>query len=238
MLPLEDFRPDERVPDDFRLDEPLRDERLLVDFFAEDERLLEDFFADEERPPERRFFAVDERDDDLRAGLFRAVLFFAAPERDDDERFFAVLLFFALLFFAVLDFFALLVFFAAFFGGPPPPSRALFNAIAMACFCAFFRLAGLLRPMEPFLSYECISLRMLLLIVPRLEPFFKGMMLLLSWEPMAHRAIARIVFTRRECYARCRRITIVRAAQNASVGSYDERPRDHREPADAAQRGL
>ena len=152
-----DFDPlDERELDDFRLDDPLRDEPLrLDDLRAEDDRLLLDL----------RFDAVD----------FRAVLFFAALPRD--------VLFFAgfrVLFFALLLFFAVLLFFAADFfadlrGGPPPLSRALFSAMAIACFCAFFRLRGLLVPIEPFLSYECISLRMLLLIVPRLEPFFKGM---------------------------------------------------------------
>jgi hypothetical protein len=126
----------------------LLEERLLADLRAVDDRL------------DVRFAAVD----------FRAVVFFAALPRD--VLFFAVLrvLFLAVLFFAAVDFF-----FAALRGGPPPLSRALFNAMAIACFCAFFLLAGLLVPIEPFLSYECISLRMLLLIVPRLEPFFKGM---------------------------------------------------------------
>jgi hypothetical protein len=131
--------------------DPLRDAPpRLDDLRAVDDRLLLDV----------RFAAVD----------FRAALFFAAPPRD--VLFFAVLrdvLFFALPLFFAADFFAALR------GGPPPLSRALFNAMAIACFCAFFRLAGLLVPIEPFLSYECISLRMLLLIVPRLEPFFKGM---------------------------------------------------------------
>jgi hypothetical protein len=72
---------------------------------------------------------------------------------------------------------------ARFFGGPMPLSRALFSAIAIACFCAFFLLAGLLLPIEPFRSYECISSRMLLLIVPRLDPFFIGMMSLLYVIP-------------------------------------------------------
>jgi hypothetical protein len=39
-----------------------------------------------------------------------------------------------------------------FFGAPPPLSRDLFNAIATACFCAFFLLAGRLLPIAPFLS--------------------------------------------------------------------------------------
>jgi hypothetical protein len=126
-----------------------------------EERELDDLRAVEDRLLDVRFAAVD----------FRAALFFAALPRD-------VLLFAGLrvpLFFAVLLFFAAVDFFAALRGGPPPLSRALFNAIAIACFCAFFRLDGLLLPIEPFLSYECISLRMLLLTVPRLDPFFKGM---------------------------------------------------------------
>jgi hypothetical protein len=138
--------PDERELDDFRLDDPLRDAPLRLDDLR---ALVLDF----------RFAAVE-----------RDVLFFAALPRD--VLFFAVLR--ELLFFAVLLFFAA-DFFAALRGGPPPLSRALFNAMAIACFCAFFRLPGLLVPIEPFLSYECISLRMWLLIVPRLEPFFKGM---------------------------------------------------------------
>ena len=121
----------------------------LDDLRAVDDRLLLDV----------RFAAVE-----------RALVFFAALPRD--VLFFAVLR--DALFFAVLLFFAA-VFFAALRGGPPPLSRALFSAMAIACFCAFFRLAGLLVPIEPFLSYECISLRILLLIVPRLDPFFKGM---------------------------------------------------------------
>ena len=71
---------------------------------------------------------------------------------------------------------------ARFFGGPPL-SRALSSAIATACFCAFFRLAGLLLPIDPLRSYECISARMLLLIVSLLDPFFKGMMSLLDVIP-------------------------------------------------------
>ena len=35
---------------------------------------------------------------------------------------------------------------------PPPLLRALSIAIATACFCAFFLLAGLLFPMAPFFS--------------------------------------------------------------------------------------
>ena len=136
----------------------MRDARPRLVALRVDDRLL-----DALRPPvlDVRFAAV----------VFRAVLFFAALPRD--------VLFFAgvreALFFAVLLFFAVVDFFAAFRGGPPPLSRALLNAMATACFCAFLRLPGLLLPIAPFLSYECISLRMLLLIVPRLEPFFKGM---------------------------------------------------------------
>ena len=118
------------------------------------------------------------RDVDLRA----VEVFFAAlrPDddlppldlRDDDDR-------------LVDDFFAAAPDFdeARFFAGPPPLSRALFNARATACFCAFFLLAGLLLPIDPFRSYACISERMLLLIVPRLDPFFKGMMSLLGVIP-------------------------------------------------------
>jgi hypothetical protein len=39
-----------------------------------------------------------------------------------------------------------------FFAAPPPLSRALLIAIATACFCAFFRLAGWLVPIAPLLS--------------------------------------------------------------------------------------
>lgn len=116
------------------------------------------------------FLAALRRDDDLLPVDFR----------DDDER-------------LLDDFFAADPGFddARFFGGPPPLSRALFSAIATACFCAFFLLAGLALPIEPFRSYECISERMLLLIVPRLDPFFKGMMSLLNVIPTgAHRTIA------------------------------------------------
>ena len=150
---------DDREPDDFRLDDdPLR---------------LDDFRVVDDERVEVRFFAVDFRAVDFFAALPREVLFFAGLR--DVVLFFAVLLFLPVLFFAVLRFFAVVDFFAALRGGPPPPSRALFNAMATACFCAFLRLPGLLLPIEPFLSYECISLRMLLLMVLRLEPFFKGM---------------------------------------------------------------
>lgn len=131
--------------------------------------------------------AAEERDID-----FLAVLFFAALPRD--VLFFAAL-FRPVLFFAVLLRFAV-DFFAAFLGGPPPPSRALFMAIAMACFCAFFLLAGRLLPIEPFFLYECISSLMLLLIVLRLEPFFKGMMCSFSVEPGGEIAQSRDSLTR------------------------------------------
>jgi hypothetical protein len=165
-----------------RLDE--RDpDRRLEDLRVDDARLL----------PDVRLRAGDDRRVDL-----RAVVFFAALLRD--VLFFALELFAALLRFVPVDFFA-----AFFFGGPPPPSRALFSAMAIACFCAFFLLDGRLVPIEPFRSYECISLLMLLLIVPRLEPFFKGMMCSFQWYRVARRAITRMRFARAECRPRvCR----------------------------------
>jgi hypothetical protein len=165
-------------------------ERARLVFFADEREVLrlplrldDDFFAEDERPV-LRLELPRELDDFRLVDVFLAALRPEAdrlPEdllrvdllpdvlRDDAER-------------LLDDFFAAdpVFDFARFFGGPPPLSRALFSAIAIACFCAFFLLAGLLLPIDPFRSYECISSRMLLLIVPRLDPFFKGMMSLLS----------------------------------------------------------